>query len=98
EADRQSSEPVVFERSLAIDAASDCLGDSLVQCREVDARGRVEVVEALGDRPVVLAGAPHELRLAERAGEAVRLRGELFELCAELIDLRSQRWSPGRRH
>jgi hypothetical protein len=54
-------------------------------------RGRVQVLEALGDRPLVGPGVPRELLVGERSGNRVAVGGYLLELPSELLDL----WGEG---
>jgi hypothetical protein len=63
--DELPADPVVAERALAVQAATDRVGNAFIQHRKIRPCGHVEMLDALRDRPPIGLRVPVELVIAQ---------------------------------
>jgi len=83
-------QPPVLERSVGVRPLADRVRDPFIKLRKIHARGDVQMIDALPDRPRVRCGIPVELLVGESRCEQVGFIGEPLELLPELVDLRCE--------
>ena len=83
-------QPPVSERSVRVRSLADGVRDPFIELRKIHARGDVQMIDALPDRPRVRRGTPVELLVGESRCEQVGFIGEPLELLPELVDLRCE--------
>ena len=83
-------EPPVDVRAVTVQPLADRVGDPFVELRQIEARGDVEMIDALRDRPRLRRRLPRKLIVGQVRDQRIRFVSELFELAPERVDLRRQ--------
>ena len=97
-AHEHAREPPVVVRPFAVEALANRVGDPLVELRQIQTRGDVQVIDALRDGPCIRRRGPYELVVGQRRDEQVGVIRESSELPSKRLDLRRKRERRRCRH